>query len=102
MEIVLAVLCGFILDWLLGDPDWMPHPVVYMGKAIRALESVLRKIFRKAIGGSFFLERFWPYCCYRSALCCPLAHFFCADLCTRFWPLACKAYGAGSVWRLRG
>ncbi len=45
MEIVLAVLCGFILDWLLGDPDWMPHPVVYMGKAIRALESVLRKIF---------------------------------------------------------
>ena len=37
-----AIPCGFVLDLLLGDPDWMPHPVVYMGRAISALEDVLR------------------------------------------------------------
>lgn len=37
-----AVSCGFALDLLLADPDWMPHPVVYMGKSISALEDVLR------------------------------------------------------------
>ena len=40
-----AVLCGFLLDLLLGDPEWMPHPVVFMGKAIAALEKRLRKAF---------------------------------------------------------
>lgn len=28
-----------------GDPDWMPHPVIYMGKAISALEKFLRRRF---------------------------------------------------------
>ena len=39
-----AVLIGFILDILLGDPEWMPHPAVLMGKAISALEKRLRAI----------------------------------------------------------
>ena len=38
----LAVLGGFVLDALFGDPVWLPHPVVYMGKAISALERRLR------------------------------------------------------------
>lgn len=38
-----AVFWGFLLDLLLGDPTWMPHPVVYMGKAITGLEGFLRK-----------------------------------------------------------
>ena len=29
----LAVLGGFVLDTLFGDPAWLPHPVVLMGKA---------------------------------------------------------------------
>ena len=33
-----AVLGGFVLDTLFGDPPWLPHPVVLMGKAISALE----------------------------------------------------------------
>ena len=37
-----AILCGFALDLLLADPAWMPHPVVYMGKAISGLERWLR------------------------------------------------------------
>ena len=38
----LAVLGGFVLDTLFGDPAWLPHPVVLMGKAISALEKRLR------------------------------------------------------------
>ena len=37
-----AVLGGFVLDALFGDPAWLPHPVVLMGKAISALEKRLR------------------------------------------------------------
>ncbi len=45
MTILYAVLCGFLLDLLLADPLWMPHPVVYMGKAISRLEKALRRLF---------------------------------------------------------
>ena len=51
MIIFFAVLGGFILDMLSGDPDWMPHPVVYMGKAISKLEQKLRSIFPKTEKG---------------------------------------------------
>ena len=37
-----AVLGGFVLDTLFGDPPWLTHPVVLMGKAISALEKRLR------------------------------------------------------------
>ena len=37
-----AVLGGFVLDTLFGDPPWLPHPVGLMGKAISALEKRLR------------------------------------------------------------
>ena len=39
----VAVLGGFVLDLLFGDPAWLPHPVVYMGRAISALERRLRE-----------------------------------------------------------
>lgn len=42
MRLTGAILCGFLLDLLLGDPAWMPHPVVLMGRAIAALEGWLR------------------------------------------------------------
>ena len=48
-----AVLFGFLLDFLLGDPAWMPHPVVYMGKAITKLEALLRPSFPKTEKGEF-------------------------------------------------
>ena len=38
-----AVLCGFLLDCLLGDPEKMPPPVIWMGKAISRLEKWLRR-----------------------------------------------------------
>ena len=45
MEILAAALVGFAVDLLLGDPAWMPHLVVYMGKAISFLEKRLRPAF---------------------------------------------------------
>ena len=46
-----AVLGGFVLDCLFGDPAWLPHPVVYMGKAISALEKRLRAALPKTPQG---------------------------------------------------
>ncbi len=53
MRILYAALCGFVLDLLLGDPEWLTpvHPVVLMGKAISALERGLRALFPKTEKG---------------------------------------------------
>ena len=45
MTVLLAAVCGFVLDLALGDPAWMPHPVVFMGRCIARLEKVLRRVF---------------------------------------------------------
>lgn len=54
MRTLAAVLCGFCLDLLLADPAWMPHPVVFMGKGIAALERLLRPRLPKTPGGELF------------------------------------------------
>ena len=51
MLIFFAVLGGFILDAIFGDPLWLPHPVVYMGKVISFLDQSLRKILPKTPHG---------------------------------------------------
>ena len=51
MLICWAVLGGFVLDAIFGDPAWLPHPVVLMGKAIIALEKRLRTQFPKTPQG---------------------------------------------------
>ena len=40
-----AILLGFGLDLLLGDPHGFPHPVVGIGRLISTLENYLRAIF---------------------------------------------------------
>ncbi|MCI6041881.1 adenosylcobinamide-phosphate synthase CbiB [bacterium] len=40
-----AVVCGFLLDLLFGDPRWLYHPVRVIGNGISLLEKGLRKIF---------------------------------------------------------
>ena len=48
---ILPLLIGWLLDLILGDPIWLPHPVVWFGKAIAACEHKLnRGNFRKAKG----------------------------------------------------
>ncbi len=41
-EALLIVICAWILDAILGDPESMPHPVRLIGRLIQTLESVLR------------------------------------------------------------
>lgn len=48
---LLAVVFGFALDLLLGDPHNIPHPVVAIGKLISGLEKILRRISPKTPGG---------------------------------------------------
>ena len=43
MLAILPLLAGWILDLLLGDPQWLPHPVVWFGKAIAACEHKLNR-----------------------------------------------------------
>ena len=60
-----AVLGGFVLDAIFGDPAWLPHPVVYMGKAISALEKGLRARLPKTPEGELWgghilaVQMFW-------------------------------------------
>ncbi len=44
------VLLGFLLDLIIGDPKFITHPVVLIGKAIEFLEKHLRKITGPLIG----------------------------------------------------
>ena len=85
MRILLAAICGFVLDLILGDPEMLTpiHPVVLMGRCITVLESLLRKYLPKTrrgelLGGTMLaltlplgtllicclvlmlLERLWP------------------------------------------
>ena len=39
-----AILVGFGMDLLWGDPRWIPHPVVLIGKLISTLERILRRV----------------------------------------------------------
>lgn len=51
MMVTAAVICGFIMDLLLGDPVKLPHPVVIMGKCIERLEGLLRRLLPESERG---------------------------------------------------
>lgn len=51
MEQLLAVLCGYLLDLVLGDPHWLVHPVQVMGWGISGGEKLLRRCFPKTPRG---------------------------------------------------
>ena len=48
---LLALVLGFCIDLLFGDPHSIPHPVVLIGKLISAMEKLVRKIFPKTVRG---------------------------------------------------
>ncbi len=58
---ILPLLIGWFLDLLLGDPQWMPHPVVWFGKMISFGEKHLNKGKHRKLKGtllSLFLVTF--------------------------------------------
>lgn len=44
MRILFAVMVGFILDLMFGDPKWMYHPVRIIGNLIHGLSRILRRL----------------------------------------------------------
>ncbi|WP_302337751.1 adenosylcobinamide-phosphate synthase CbiB [uncultured Ruminococcus sp.] len=68
MWILCSVFLGFLLDLCFGDPRWLPHPVVWIGKGISRMEKFLRRHFPKTPKG----ERTAGILL---AICIPLASF---------------------------
>jgi adenosylcobinamide-phosphate synthase len=46
-----AVILGFMLDWFLGDPAWLPHPVRGIGRLIKEGETFLRHLLPRSLLG---------------------------------------------------
>lgn len=51
---LLPLLIGWIADKLFGDPRWLPHPVVAMGKVIAWGEKRLNKGNKRMMKGALF------------------------------------------------
>lgn len=53
MITLYALITGYILDLIIGDPPWLPHPVRWIGQLIEKGEWFLRKISCKTIRSQF-------------------------------------------------
>lgn len=53
MDILIALLVGFLWDCIVGDPNWLYHPVQAMGALISRGEKIMRRLFpkREFLGG---------------------------------------------------
>jgi adenosylcobinamide-phosphate synthase len=54
-DALLIIPAAVILDWLLGDPKWFPHPVVFIGRLISCLEPHLRRAVRSELFAGLLL-----------------------------------------------
>ena len=54
MLILCAAVGGFVLDLLFGDPAWLPHPVVAMGRYIERFEGFIRARLPKTPKGELW------------------------------------------------
>ena len=54
-SLVFAVPAAFLLDLILGDPRWLPHPIRWMGKWIESWEPRFRKLSMDlSVSGALF------------------------------------------------
>jgi len=51
MWIVFAGITGFLLDCIIGDPSWLPHPIRYIGLCISRFERLFRRLCPKTPAG---------------------------------------------------
>lgn len=47
----LTAAIAFLIDALLGDPMWIPHPIIYIGRLISVFEGFLRRLFPETKSG---------------------------------------------------
>jgi cobalamin biosynthesis protein CobD/CbiB len=45
-DALLLFALAYALDWLIGDQEWAPHPVRWMGRLIQVGENFLRRFIR--------------------------------------------------------
>lgn len=48
---IFALMAGFLLDLIFGDPGWLYHPICLIGNAVAFLERKIRNIFPKTQKG---------------------------------------------------
>ena len=80
MEILLAVLCGYLLDLLFGDPHWLPHPVQLMGWCISKGEKLLRSVFPKTPKAELWAGSVLAVCMFLLGFFVPLGILYAAGL----------------------
>ncbi len=51
-EALIPILAAIVLDWCLGDPVWLPHPIVGFGKMIAFGEKRLNKGRHRQLKGA--------------------------------------------------
>lgn len=56
---LLALILGFLLDLIFGDPAWLYHPVQMIGFLISKTEPLIRKIFPKSKRGELAAGTFF-------------------------------------------
>ncbi|MCR5820201.1 MAG: adenosylcobinamide-phosphate synthase CbiB [Bacteroidaceae bacterium] len=49
---MIALVCGWLLDFLFGDPERLPHPVVYIGRWIAFWEKRLNRGSHRTLKGT--------------------------------------------------
>lgn len=109
MELIGAV--GFLLDLILGDPSWFPHPVRAIGLMINKLETIIRKYSRTStalkaggillvlitVGSTFLITWLLLQACWRIS---PWLYFS-ASAVVVYFTLAtrCLAYEASLIYQ---
>lgn len=66
-KLALALTLAVVLDMVMGDPVWLPHPVRWMGRAIERLEPRFRALrLRPLVSGGlmaiFLVASVWIIC----------------------------------------
>lgn len=51
MGSLIALILGFFIDVILGDPHGFPHPVIFIGKLISKTEKLVRSLFPQTTRG---------------------------------------------------
>lgn len=52
----LVIILALLLDLIIGDPHWLPHPVVAIGRLIKGLDNGLRRyLFNERLAGVLLL-----------------------------------------------
>ena len=100
MRILAVCLTGCILDFVLGDPYWLYHPVRLIGALIAKCEQICRRIangskWRLLIGGGVI---FVVVLLVSTAVPAGLL-YLARRRSTRFFRLVWKASGAIRSWR---